>query len=377
MNSQPPGVHPAEPEAKKAVSRRQQFPLVQALRALAALSVVFDHVAYNALGLWPQSQQLKWLQGAMPWGAGVDIFFVISGLVILHSSRGLCGTPKAGRRFMARRIARIVPLYWLMTSLFLLPLAIAPGTIHGDIGGPLYILKSYLFIPAARPDGLVQPALGLGWTLNYEMFFYALFLPFLALRPILAAFGVTAALALLAAAGQAGLLHGTVLQTWSNPIVLEFCAGTFLTFLPGRLSLPGFIRLAMAAGALIFLHWQPEGWNRAIANGLPATLLVAAAVTGRGVSLQNLLERGLIILGDASYALYLTHPFVMRAAAIAWGHLHQAGGPAAYVLICLVTSQVAALALHRLFETPSTAWLRARLEMLLRLRPASRSAASP
>jgi len=354
-------------------SRTRQFPLVQALRALAALSVAFSHVAHDALALWPHSRPLAWLYGAMPWGAGVDIFFVISGFVIVHSSRSLYGTREAARRFAVRRLARIVPLYWLMTSLFLAEWAFAPGSIHGDIGGPGYILKSYLFIPAARPDGLVQPALGLGWTLNYEMFFYALFLPFLALRPALAALGATLLLAVLVAAGQAGLVHGVVLQTWSNPIVLEFCAGMGLALLPGRVSLPAIIRLALAAGALILLYWRPVGWPRVLGDGLPAAMLVAAAVTGRGAKGPRRPERALILLGDASYALYLVHPFVMRAAAMGWLHRPPAGGPAFYILICLLTAQLAALALHRGFETPGIAWLRARLEILLGLRAAKRS----
>ncbi len=355
----------------KAASRTRQFPLVQALRALAALAVALAHVTHDALALWPHSRPLAWLYGAMPWDAGVDIFFVISGFVIVHSSRSLYGTRKAARRFAVRRLARIVPLYWLMTSLFLAEWAFSPGSIHGDIGGLGYILKSYLFIPAARPDGLVQPALGLGWTLNYELFFYALFLPFLALRPAIAVLGATLLLAVLVASGQAGLVHGVVLQTWSAPIVLEFCAGMLLALLPGRVSLPAIIRLALAAGALILLHWQPAGWPRVLGNGIPAALLVAAAISGRGAEEPNRLERALILLGDASYALYLVHPFIMRAAALGWMHLHRAGGPAFYILLCLAAAQLAALALHRGFEKPCTAWLRAKLDALLSLRAAN------
>ncbi len=345
-------------------SRTRQFPLVQALRALAALSVAFTHVVHDALTLWPHSHALAWVYTAMPWGAGVDVFFVISGFVIVHSSQNLYGTPQAGRRFAARRLARIVPLYWLMTSLFLAEWFLNPASINGDIGGLGYIVKSYLFIPAARPDGLVQPALGLGWTLNYEMFFYVLFLPFLALRQSAAAIGATTVLVLLAALGQAGRLHGVILLTWSDPVILEFGAGMLLALLPGRVCLPGLARLALAAAALVFLHWQPAGWPRALASGVPAAMLAAAAITGPDKPGQTLPERMLVVLGDASYALYLAHPFVMRAAALGLAHLHGFGGQVLYILVCLAAAQLAALALHRFFEMPCTAWLRARLEAL-------------
>lgn len=337
---------------------------------MAALSVAFSHVAHDALTLWPHSRPLAWLYGAMPWDAGVDMFFVISGFVIVHSSRSLYGAPMARRRFAVRRLARIVPLYWLMTSLFLAEWILNPASINGDIGGLGYIVKSYLFIPAARPDGLVQPALGLGWTLNYEMFFYGLFLPFLALRQGFAAICATALLVLLAALGEAGLFHGAILTTWSDPVILEFAAGMLLALLPGRVILPGLARLALAAAAAALLHWQPAGWHRALASGIPAAMLAAAAITGPDKPEQTLPERLLVLLGDASYALYLAHPFVMRAAALGLAHLHLAGGPAFYILFCLAAAQLAALALHRLFEMPATVWLRARLEALPYMRPA-------
>ncbi len=329
-------------------------------------------MTHNALTLWPHSHTLAWLYDAMPWDAGVDMFFVISGFVIVHSSRSLYGTPLARRRFAVRRLARIVPLYWFMTSLFLAEWILSPASINADIGGLSYIVKSYLFIPAARPSGLVQPALGLGWTLNYEMFFYALFLPFLELPQRLAAIGATALLVLSAVLGEAGLFHGAILTTWSNPVILEFAAGMLLALVPGRVLLPGLARLALALAALVLLHWQPAGWHRALASGIPAAMLAAAAITGPDKPKQMPPERLLVLLGDASYALYLAHPFVMRAAALGLAHLHLAGGPAFYILFCLAVAQLAALALHSLFEMPVTLRLRTWLEPPSRMHAARR-----
>lgn len=288
-------------------------------------------------------------------------FFVISGFVIVYSSRGLFTRPDASRLFLARRLARIVPLYWFTTTLFLVNFLLLPGAIHGTVGGLGYILKSYAFIPAARPEGLVQPALGLGWTLNYEMFFYAVFTPFLFLRQHRAVICATTSLTLFVLAGALIGFPGTALPFWSNPIILEFCAGMGLAFLPGRLALPWAPRalLAIAALAALHVHTQ-EGPERFYAWGLPAVMLILAASTAKPATRLPALELWLVRLGDASYALYLIHPFVMRAVSLIWHHLHASA--LAYAGLCLVLSQITALAVHKYGERPATRWLRTRLE---------------
>ena len=94
------------------VRQTTNFLTIQALRAVAALMVV----AYHAFDLWAvritQSSGGYWTNGA----AGVDIFFVISGFVMVVSSRKLVGQPGAALTFMRHRIVRIVPLYWLLTT---------------------------------------------------------------------------------------------------------------------------------------------------------------------------------------------------------------------------------------------------------------------
>lgn len=328
----------------------RRFPLLQALRAVAAFSVALTHILYQALGMVPASKPVRALYDFMPWGAGVDIFFVISGFVIVHSSRRLFGTAGAARNFAARRLARIVPLYWLMTSLLLVATIYFPNSVNAAIGGPVFVLKSYLFIPCARPDGSVQPVLSLGWTLNYEMFFYFVFIPFLYLREVQAVKLATIVLALFVLAGRNGLFAGVILQTWSNPIILEFCAGMLLALLLGTFFLNTALRMSIVILALTWLHLMPDV-NRVIAYGIPATLLVFAAIIGKPATGMPKLEVWLVRLGDASYALYLVHPFVMRAASLLWRHAH---GPAiyAYILVTLTVSQLAALAIHYYFERP-------------------------
>ncbi|MSP00184.1 MAG: acyltransferase [Acetobacteraceae bacterium] len=297
---------------------QSRYPLVQALRAIAALSVALHHVLYEAVTLGGESA--SWanaIQSAMPWEAGVDIFFVISGFVILHASTPLFEQGWPGlRRFLARRVARIVPLYWAVTTLYIVGATAGLGTISG----PMSILASYAFIPFARPNSLVQPVFALGWTLNNEMFFYALFAAVLWMRRERAIVCLTLVLGGLVAANATFGFTNVALKFWSEPIVLEFLLGIWIrAMLPIGFGLPLWTRIGLAALALLALYADvvSEGVSRPVGWGIPAALLVIAAVTAtreRASRWTSFATR----IGDASYALYLLHPFVMRAMGLTW-----------------------------------------------------------
>ncbi|MBE7244022.1 MAG: acyltransferase [Actinomycetospora chiangmaiensis] len=357
--------------------------LVQILRAVAALMVVWHHGRHEAGLLAARGAGPGFApETLLPWWAGVDLFFVISGFVIVHASRSLAGAPGGRRRFLAHRIARVVPLYWL-TSLAYLALALAAPGLLGEAGAlardPAFVAASFLFWPMARPDGSVQPLYGLGWTLNAEMFFYALFALGLGfgLRGAVAWLGVV----LLALAATGTLLPLPLpLAFWADPVVLEFLLGAGLGLArTSGLRAPGGMRLALAglgllgflfAGRLLAGAEEVPGLARPLLAGLPALALVAAAAIGpeRGTAgvapLPNPLPwplRALSRLGDASYALYLVHPFALRAGREAllrlglaprlplWGSL----------LAMTLLAVVAAILVHRLVERPLTRTLRA------------------
>jgi peptidoglycan/LPS O-acetylase OafA/YrhL len=355
-------------------SAKLGFPLIQALRAGAAFAVAITHILHDAMQMRPGNSFLHRLDHAMPWGAGVDVFFVISGFVITYSSRSLFARPGALQLFLTRRLSRIVPLYWALSALFLLQFALSPGTIHGAIGGTGYILKSFAFIPAARPDGLLQPPLGLGWTLNYEMFFYAVFTPFLLLPRRFAVPATVACLTAFVLTGMVFPFPGVVLPFWANPIILEFCAGMLLALLPGRITLPVAVRALLTVAALAALHFHShEGPQRFYDWGIPAVVLVLAASTGKPVSRLPLLELWLVRFGDASYAMYLAHPFIMRGVTLLWRHTN--ASLLLYAALCLVLAQTAALLLHHFGERPVTAWLRGKFEPRLSETASDRSPA--
>jgi len=143
-------------------TEQQTIVAIQALRALAATAVVFAHFQMD-LG------RLLNARDALPdltlGNAGVDLFFVISGFVMVYASEPMFGRAGGPLQFMTRRLIRIVPLYWLVTTLYLvMALAIPAFEKSYSVAS---VVASYLFIPWPRLDGIMQPLVGQGWTLNY------------------------------------------------------------------------------------------------------------------------------------------------------------------------------------------------------------------
>ncbi|MGH1575386.1 acyltransferase family protein [Methylobacterium sp. P31] len=355
---------------------------VQILRALAALMVAWHHARHEAALLTGRGAGSALDPGTLlPWWGGVDLFFVISGLVIVLASGRLFGRPGGRARFLAHRVARVAPLYWLVSLLYL-ALALARPDLLGDaaalVHDPGAILAGFLFWPAARPDGTVQPLYGLGWTLNYEAFFYGLFAVGLGFGRRGAVAWLTLVLGLLVAVRA--FVPGLPLpfRFWADPIVLEFAAGVGLAlayhrgFMPAPamrvgLALTGVLGLASAARLLAGLD-EADGFLRPLLVGIPAVALVAASLgPGRDATEVARLPapvRGLVILGDASYALYLVHPFALRLVREGLLRLGLASDlqPWGGMALMILASIAAAILVHRLVERPLTRAARAVLD---------------
>jgi exopolysaccharide production protein ExoZ len=329
---------------------------VQMLRAVAALMVVVHHAQHEAGSIAAAAGRVFVRVDGLPWMAGVDIFFVISGFIMVHASGRLYGRAGGAATFLKRRLWRIVPLYWLVTTLFLGVVLLKADVLNSAPRGFGEIAASYLFWPVARADGNIQPVFSLGWTLNYEMLFYVIFAAALLLRR-----GRTATVACVAL-GLGGLVLGArwlpmPLSWWGQPIVLEFAAGMAIGLVhaahvrlgPGprlALALAGLALLASVAATLL------APLPALALSGLAATLLVAAAALGPAQAVPaSLPARLLARLGDASYALYLTHPFVLRAGRELSVRLGLSSPPL-FIALMLVATCLAALLIHRWFERP-------------------------
>jgi len=297
---------------------------LQALRALAAWTVVCHHFMqiffdFHASGPIGQFFTDK---GAI----GVDVFFVISGLVIYLSSQN---KEMPAGRFLLNRAIRIVPAYWLYTALMALMLVFLGRWMpHSAIDLPHFIL-SLLFIPSENPGGFgLYPTLNVGWTLNYEMFFYLLFsLVFMVpqrYRPVFVAAALVAVSEIL---GR----YGLVSRFYQNNIVYEFLLGIGIGILYRRgLITQGFwLPLAMIMGAgWAILHLDAS--NRFLHWGLPSAVIVLACVAMENCFKGN---RVLKTLGDCSYSVYLVHVLVLYAGWLASEHWQL--NPYAVFAICV------------------------------------------
>ena len=271
---------------------RERLHGVQYLRAAAALQVVLFH-ASMAAG-YPITL------GAL----GVPLFFVISGFImeVISSPE----TRPTG--FLRNRFLRIAPLYWLATC--------AAAALQGGAGKG-HLAASFLFLPwpGAGAEKHLFPVHNVGWTLNYEMFFYGLF----ALSLIAPA---RLRLPVLTAAFLSFVLVGYLVPSaigparfWTDPLILQFLAGAWLGRwwkVRGSIAWPiGGCIVAIALLAMPGLHhFQSAVWRGVCAV---AILLIVLAAERRGLLGKPL--RPLVLLGDASYSIYLVHPLVILGVA--------------------------------------------------------------
>ena len=343
-----------------------QLPAVQVVRALAALAVVMHHVQFDAATIAEQTGQSFTRTDIIPWPIGVDVFFVISGFIMVHSSMALFGRYGSARQFLARRVARIVPLYWAATTLFLVVAALAPHTLTSNPPSLSEIVSSYLFFPFERSDGRVQPVYSIGWTLNYEMLFYVVFAAAIWLPKLKAVALVAAALGLAAVAGHVLRPLAQPFGFWTYDIILEFAFGMGLALLRSEgVVLPFVVRAALAAlGVILFCliaayDLDVTAMPRILEGGVPATMLVAAAALGPVPLAPSRFESGIAMLGDASYSLYLSHSFVIRTLRVV---VLKAGfteiGPWTFIIAAIAAALIVSLLLHRYFEEPATRFVR-------------------
>lgn len=260
---------------------------IQGLRAVAASAVVVGHCGNFALG-----------------SAGVDLFFVISGFII--------ATVAPGRKplaFLRDRAWRIYPIYYVyLAPWFAVAIYAGLTTWQGT-------LASFTLWPVYGE--IVRPYLKLAWTLTFEMLFYVAAAIALrhGVRPMLVAF----ALCLLAFQ----IWPTPLLSFLGNPMILEFLAGVLIARLPrseaGGALLPLGILLFVLSDAALFKD-PPSAIDasvsidRVIAWGVPAALVVYGALC-----LERFAKiRPLVLIGDASYTIYLSHLLLSLMSLLWW-----------------------------------------------------------
>jgi exopolysaccharide production protein ExoZ len=313
--------------------------------------VVVLHHALGRVGLLPQGADF----GAL----GVQVFFVLSGFIMEWTAPRLtaAGDGGAAGRFLLKRVVRVVPLYWLAT------LVLAALMLRG--GHPFSLQQLGLslgFVPHFNPlrPGEVVPLLVPGWTLNYEMFFYACFglslLAGRARRPLLAA-----VLLGLVAWGWWAPPDSAIGRTYTSTLLLEFLAGmAWAAWVRARGMPASRLLLALPLGVLPFLLDLGAAGESARLAG--AAVIVAAATAWRWR--EHAGTRVLAGLGDASYSIYLWHTTFLGGLAT---HLSEplaralGLGPGWQVPVLIVSSTALSVAVYRLVERPMTRALQQRL----------------
>jgi peptidoglycan/LPS O-acetylase OafA/YrhL len=349
-----------------AVRGSPQLLSIQILRAVAALAVLTHHTLFE-ISFYTSGRGVA--QDILVGAAGVDLFFVISGFVMVYSSEPLFGRSDAPRVFLLRRLVRIVPLYWAVSGIILAYVLI---TYRGliDIYSVGSVIASFAFVPypGPGPGGLMQPIHGLGWTLNYEMFFYAVFTAAIVLPRRAAVLAVTAVFLVLVAIGRARPLPQP-LAFWSQPIILEFCLGMIIAqAYRAGVRWPRRVSWAVGIAAIAAFATSARGvsWSGALASlvewGVPAAALVAACTLSRDTVPPGPVARCFGFLGDVSYSLYLVHPLVVAGARRTIAHwIDFSGFPWAYAPLIFFGSIAAAVVSYLAFEKPITRALQRRI----------------
>lgn len=284
--------------------RRTILP-IQYLRAVAALLVVWHHTtALNALTLQHYTSRFG--------TAGVDVFFAISGFVMVLTCTGRKVAPLD---FLRHRLLRIAPIYWALTVVMVLLAVLPPYAFGGLAPTPRSTLLSLAFVPHysdTRP-AQIWPLLVPGWTLNFEMYFYLLFAASLLAgqraTQVLVAVCVT-----LVGVGQVfGPFDGALARSYTSPLLLEFASGAVVAHAWQRGWLKPGLPLAVLAltggsGLLLFGPTEHGTWARQIG----AWLVLGACLCPAWHRRLPVLEE----LGNASYSIYLTHVFTLAAVTV-------------------------------------------------------------
>ena len=374
------------------------------LRGLAAFAVMMSHLYAIEVNATAQFGMLDTPLVGPVWEkgfAGVDLFFIISGFIMVYVTAGRERGAASAADFFVARATRIYPLWWLFMGIT----AIYFMAIHGVPGDPVqfyqaghsetvYLLNSALLLPQAG-----HPALGIGWTLIHEMYFYVVFGAFLfapqrwlpALLALWALFVVVCDVA-----GYSNYYPTNLFELANYPMTIEFIAGAFIAMLvmSGRRKWALPLTL-IGAGAFIvsmFVFSNADSeytlrWGRVLWFGLPAAVLIygiSSFEADGGFRRENwpapvrritsFLWRKLVRLGDISFALYLGHILAIsglrRLFEYGADQLSSVGAPDWIVnlfllgmpgmldnIVFVIASIVAAIVLaeltYRLFEKPS------------------------
>lgn len=317
--------------APRPTSQPASLEQLTGLRFVAAFAVLLSHLDF--LAQEPGTPRWWIYETLLRQGyCGVSFFYLLSGFILSHAYGDKLASGAIGlRSYLLLRVCRIGPLHWIMALLFLAWLVLA-----GGVPGAGTIALNLALLHAWVPNVEVHYSLnGPSWSLSDELFFYAMFpwlsrLPARVLATCLGCAVLLIAIVAMLTIGTPGQFSPTA--EWffyvAPPVrLVDFVAGMLLYRLyraghgrrlagtSSEICVTLAIPAAMIAYSLADLP-MPLRWQLAYLP--PMALAVLVFAHGAGMLSRILCSRWAVLLGEASFALYLTHRPLVTLAARVW-----------------------------------------------------------
>jgi exopolysaccharide production protein ExoZ len=347
---------------------------IQLLRAVAVILVIYNHsIIICTDNNYNFSFQRNFLYLRHWTSIGLDLFFVISGLIMAIVTRSYIKKPSGWYNFLLKRVLRIVPLYWLYSFV-----VYAERNLLNHPVSPGEIVKTLLFFPLLVAKNTIYPIIGQGWSLTYEMYFYFLIVVFLLLKNKKNLFrNLLIAMTALAIAGYLINPADLALKFISTPILIEFSLGMavgmgyhyftvhYTQIWIGLIKYGGIamllIGLALMLASLFYdsqyisnpyyvINNNSIALYRSLIWGLPCSIFVfGVLLTEYGFQLE--MPSILVKIGDASFSGYLSHILIIVSVGWLYTRLGLRNGDA-FIIIATLTSTLISLPLYLYIEKP-------------------------
>lgn len=342
----------------KLISGKRQLLSIQVARGFAALSVVAFHSLSGEPKYFSNISVLpRFFDGGM---AGVDLFFVISGFVMVLTTRGRHARAREVGKFVWNRLFRIYPTYWFYYLLLLPVFLIAPSWINASEGNQVDLFASFFLLPSE-----LLPLLLVAWTLTIELWFYVVFalILFLPERWLPVALGVW--FVVLTIVNWNGPISASpFVEVPANAMAIEFIFGGVAALLFRRVNRIVAVVCAVVGIVVVVTLGQAtpmdltagSGLLRPLTLGLGFALLMLAFTAWENRSGIGFLGR-FTALGDMSYSLYLNHVLTFAVMGRLWAAF---AGPLATSIPAIITYWIITFAVvllvgylsYRLVERP-------------------------